>query len=207
MMRSRFLAAAAFWFLVAAAQAQEFLAPVSFKAQIFSAVPILSRDGKILASAGGDERGPGLKIWDVATGREIASLVLPDRQGMRQSIYVLGFDPSGNRLAAAGDAVHLWDLATKRLIRTYEGRPGGFGFLAVAFSSDGKRLAAASLEETSVWDVDSGKKLASLKPHTSDHFAMTLSPDLKTLASGNFQEIDLWDCIGSAGNGRLPLLG
>ena len=72
-----------------------------------------SPDGKTLATAGGDRT---LKLWDLATGKEIANLA-----GHEGFIASLAFSPDGKTIATAGQdhLVGLFDLDPARL------RPAG----------------------------------------------------------------------------------
>lgn len=110
-----------------------------------------SPDGKTLASACVD--GPvrlsdwkpkpnSLRLWDVATQREIATLV-----GHSGDVNGVAFSPDGETLATCmGNTIKLWDLATCREIATLEGHLGSVK--CVAFSPDGKVLASSSFEGT-----------------------------------------------------------
>jgi WD40 repeat protein len=60
---------------VPGAPAQELKERATFKGHRFRIDrAVLSPDGKILAAGGGDTRGVELKLWDAASGEEIASL-------------------------------------------------------------------------------------------------------------------------------------
>jgi len=63
----------------------------------------------------------------------------------------------------------------------------------MAFSSDGKLFATGSKDKTvRLWDVESGKQLASLP--AGDCWSLAFSPDGKTLATGTREKIiKLWD--------------
>jgi RNA polymerase sigma factor (sigma-70 family) len=96
-----------------------------------------SPDGKVLASASpagrrsnlaAKEALRSLRIWDVATGRE-----LPRIEGARNDWYA-HFSPDGKWLAAYEDAVVLWDAETGKKHRRLDGL-GDF-----AFHPDGKSI-------------------------------------------------------------------
>jgi WD40 repeat protein len=148
----------------------------------------LSPDGKILAAGGRDAREGQLKLWDVAAGKEIASLPkYPD------ALSALAFSADGKRLAS-GDYgwVRVWDVNTYKEIASFKGL---HQVSVVAFNRDGTRLAAVGGEQAKLWEVASGKELASLQHHVPVYGGpgMAFSRDLTTLAARNYQEIDLWD--------------
>ena len=65
----------------------------------------ISPDGKILAS-GGHDREPIIKLWDVTTGENIATL-----EGHTHGIYKLSFSADGRVLASGSSgAILLWDM-------------------------------------------------------------------------------------------------
>jgi WD40 repeat protein len=65
----------------------------------------------------------------------------------------LCFSHDGELLASSdGEAIHLWETATGKEIRTFRGHRGEFAFLA--FSRNDRRLASASRDRTVlVWDA------------------------------------------------------
>jgi WD40 repeat protein len=92
-----------------------------------------------------------VRLWNSKTGS--AEGTLPGHQGVVMS---LAFHPSGDWLASGGydRTVRLWEVATKRLVRTFEA-PSGVA--VVAFSPDGRLLAAVCRDHSVViGDTDRG---------------------------------------------------
>jgi WD40 repeat protein len=117
--------------------------------------PLLVLDGGVAAlgfdarsrtlAAGG--RG-GLRVVDVTAAAGSAP-----RVSDAEPVVALAFAPIGGALASAGQAVRLWDLDRRRAVAL----GGAVGpFTALAWSADGRRLAAGSADGVAVWTVASG---------------------------------------------------
>jgi hypothetical protein len=65
----------------------------------------------------------------------------------------LSFSPDSRLLASSdGDAVHLWEVATGKEVRTFRGHRGDVNSLA--FSANGRRLISTSTDSTALlWDL------------------------------------------------------
>jgi len=77
----------------------------------------------------------------------------------------------------------------------------------VAFSPDGKTLAAASYAKSSIklWDAATLKEAATLKGHGREVKSIVFSPDSKTLASGSVDgTIRLWEVSTGKNIATLP---
>jgi len=154
-----------------------------------------SPDGRSLAAGGVGF----VRIWDVEKRRGTS---LP---GRRIWATALAFSPDRKLLASAAfGSVRLWDAKTRRYITTFTPRSGGFdwrrrgrdtwGMAAVAFSPDGKLLAAPGNDNAiRVWDVAGRKELATLRGHRRTVSSVAFSPDGGHLASGSTDgTIGIW---------------
>jgi WD40 repeat protein len=159
----------------------------------------ISRGGEQLAFAGG---GTGLHIWDIHSGRRLEHFEI------NELTSPLAGSPDGCWLAGAGPLgeVRLWDAATGKLERTFDGPPGTVS--ALTFSLDSRMLAAASSENATVWlwDVPTGApvlvipvaadgcSVQSLAFHPKGH--ILAAGGLDWLAtSGSDGAVCLWDVV------------
>jgi WD40 repeat protein len=137
----------------------------------------VSPDGRSLATGGSDGV---VKVWDMATGRELCSL-----NGHRASVVSLSFDRNGAVLASGGHdgLIALWELETGRALVTMT-TPGRVN--AVALRPDGKVLASAHTSSTAVrlWDAETGRPIRDLPGHTSPVKSVAFDPAGTRLASG-----------------------
>ena len=107
-------------------------------------------------------------------------------------------------LVEAEEALHR-AVQESRLRLTIRGHTAGL--YRVAHSSDGKRLATASIDKTAkVWDVASGQELLTLRGHTMDVTGVAFSPDGTRLAtSSSDKTAKVWDAV--TGQELLTLRG
>ena len=122
--------------------------------------------GGIVGPSGPDGQQPAgtITVWDVGQGR-----ILNTPEGQTQHVWTLAIAPNGKTVASGGwgpirkfgneqrivSEVRLWDIATGRLIWTFEGKIGQVASLA--FAPDGKTLAYCDHDAVGVNHVETGK--------------------------------------------------
>jgi WD40 repeat protein len=116
-----------------------------FRHEDFVMAVALSPDGQTLATAAAGtvngQYAPFVRLWDTASGAEVATLV------RTQSVSSVQFSPNGRTLAgAAAKDIVLWDLAAKTEWASWQAHDDSIG--AVAFTPDGRTLASASADGT-----------------------------------------------------------
>jgi RNA polymerase sigma factor (sigma-70 family) len=163
----------------------------------------LSRDGRTLATLTPDEQA--VRVWEAATGKLLGE---SKRQVPEKGVHCRFVDmtilPNGKMLAV-GELLNdertfcVWDVATGKDISQMRCKKKSGGFGAVAFSPDGKMLAARGDGATAanvihLWEVATGKETRRLTGGHQWHVdRVAFSPDGKTLASGGPDKVCLWE--------------
>ena len=130
-----------------------------------------------------------VRIWDVETGRCLASLDNAGADTMRVS-------PDGKRVlfgSGWGGNLLVWDLELGRFIRKLEGHAEAVN--SVAWSQDG-RLAISGANDATVrlWDIESGQFIREFRDHTGAVKSVAWNPnELRILSGGCDHTVRLWD--------------
>ncbi|MBV9926750.1 MAG: hypothetical protein JOZ96_17155 [Acidobacteria bacterium] len=137
---------------------------------------VLSPDGRLVATVGDS---PPVKLWDAVAGKELATLA-----GSEGTVLTVAFSPDSRWLVTGGkDAtVRLWNVASASPVK--ERRLTRY-VINVAFSPDGKRIAAITGKELKVWDDTLSRELVSRPDEEADGItSVAFSPDSRILAVG-----------------------
>ena len=164
---------------------------VGHKAWVHSVA--FSPDEKTLASGSFEWDQSTVRLWDVATEREILKISHSGR------VASVAFSPDGTILAsAAGNdetknyTVKLWDVATGENTGTFAHT---FSPRTVAFSPDGATLASGGYDFTfKLWDVVTEENINTFRLNVEVE-SIAFSPDGTTLAVGDWYKVTLWDFI------------
>ncbi len=152
---------------------------------------VFNPDGTRLLSV--DVSG-NLKLWDFATGREVAAATLP-------GLYVrkIQFSRDGKRLAVTGATrpleigeVRILDAETAREVWSLKGH--ALRVEDADFTPDGLRLATASLDQTvRLWDLSTGQEI--LKWNEAGHCLSIrfVSDGRRLIGATSDRRIRVWD--------------
>jgi len=138
-----------------------------------------SPDNKVVAFA--DPQGGVIRLWEIATNREVAVLNSPGSGVVR-------FSTDGKTLLADADrrnTVRIWNVAAAREKFVVGAHIGGVP--SVAFSPDGRRLASAGKDRTvRIWDPAAGRLIHELNGFRAELETVAFSPDGSILATGDY---------------------
>jgi len=123
-------------------------------------------------------------IWDVKTGQQIGTI---PKTGLPTS---MAFSSDNQFLVSnAFGKISLWDLKSKKLLRTW------LGYGSVAISPNNEFVAVNRFGAVKVWRLKTGKEIYSVEGEWGEDEALTFSSDSKMLAASTTElnKIALWD--------------
>jgi WD40 repeat protein len=159
-----------------------------------AAAVTFSADGtQVLALVGGALRKT-LLTWNVSTERETAGAAELTGRPLDAEILAGAFSPSGNLLALstfhAGNGlrprIDIYDLSEQRVRRSLSADQSCYG---LAFSRDGKLLAAAGSTRIFLWDTATCAEVAAIEHILSPAAHLALSGDGRWLAALDHRNI------------------
>lgn len=189
----------------------------------------ISADGRLLVTAGRRLGGANsvlagkVKFWDAGTATALmADTANPSRRktdispadagrgesalaeslsGQRCGAWCVALDPGGELLAVGTDSagVLVWDLSVRQARWRLD---TAAAIRCLAFSGDGRLLAAAEASRVQVWDVRTGQNVALLKGHVKQVHSVAFSPRstaerASLLSGGQDGTVRVWDVTGA----------
>ena len=149
----------------------------------------ISPDGKTVLAP---DLTLGARLWDVKSGKLIATCPSPGLTGPREA-----FSPDGKLFGWGGAEKTggvVWDAATGKEICSLPGPGGTVYAYAVAFDPSGKTFLTGSTDgKVRVWDVKTKRCFATLPAQVGTIFDVVVSPDGRTLAEVGTDAVRLWD--------------
>ncbi|WP_329092757.1 serine/threonine-protein kinase [Actinomadura citrea] len=159
-----------------------------------------SPDGRSLWGAGFSS----ILRWDLATAQVTVREMKDTDQTYRRPMV---FSPDAGTLATGGadGAVHLWDVASGRIRKTFTGVRG---VQALTFGPDGRSLAVSGgngPDHVQIWDTVTGRTVRMKADYYAN--ALAFSSDGRTLAGGRSYSgrFTLWNVSDGGGTEVSPL--
>ena len=155
-------------------------------------------DGRCVLSGSGGQVGPSgvidrpdrsIRIWDVATGREVRRL-----DGHNSLVTSAVWSPIRSQIVSGsrGGTICLWDSLTGSDLRCFQ--RAKTAIQCVAFAPDGSRLLSGGDDRNvRLWDVDTGRALVRFAGHTGAVTGVAFLPDGRRALSASLdQTVRLW---------------
>lgn len=151
----------------------------------------ISRDGKRIAVGTGLYRAAGsLQLWDVAKREKIWQ-----SDPFRYGVSAVAFSHDEKRIAAgnfADNFLRLYDIENGKQIKEIRGCRRNI--TGLAYSPNGKLIAAGSDKDIKLWDVSTNKEAKTISGHADFIYSIAFSPDSKHLLSGSYDRTaKLWN--------------
>lgn len=154
-------------------------------------------DGSTIATSSADHL---LKLWDVATGEELATLA-----GNAAPVSSMAISPSGRVMAsgARDNTIKLWDIPQTKPLRTFAGHQAAA--TALAFHAEATIFVSASRDKSvRLWDTQKQGDPIVIEGHTAEVTAAAYRADRNQIATADAAGfIRLWRTIDSWPEGTL----
>ena len=161
---------------------------LSFSGHSDSAICVaIAPDGRTALSGSHDKT---LKLWDLATGKELRTFT-----GHPEMVSSVAIAPDGRTVLSGSydKTLRLWDLASGNALRTFVGHTTAV--FSVAIAPDGRTaLSGGNDRSLKLWELSSGKELRTFS-HSNPVVSIAIAPDGRTALTGGglYDRIKLWE--------------
>jgi WD40 repeat protein len=134
-----------------------------------------------------------LKIWDIATSKEIINI-----KGIGPDASSCSFSMDGKQIVTVNGhddkTLNIWDVETGMVIRTLTDNSEE-SVKNCMFFPDGKRILSICYDKTlKIWDIESGRKIKDLIGHLSDINCCAILNDGRRIITGSSDRtLKIWD--------------
>ena len=146
-----------------------------------------SHDGMMLVSG---HTNRTISLWDLETGQPHT---IEESSGQTYNVKGVAISSDGTRIASTCSdyKVRLWDVRVGGVIHTFP-RLGEGMVMTVAFSPDGRYLAAGGWDGAGLWDLTTWEACKLQDQSDSAARSVAFSPDGSVLAVSSTNTIKLW---------------
>jgi WD40 repeat protein/tRNA A-37 threonylcarbamoyl transferase component Bud32 len=146
-----------------------------------------SHDGKMLVSG---HLNRTIRLWDLVTGQ---ARTIGESDGSTYNMKDVAISNDGTRIASVSSdkRVRLWDVQAGRVMHTFPRFGEGIA-MSVAFSPDGRYLAAGSWNGAALWDLTTWEARELRGQSEAAARSVAFSPDGSILATSSTNTIKLW---------------
>ncbi|PCJ87804.1 MAG: hypothetical protein COA57_04405 [Flavobacteriales bacterium] len=127
-----------------------------------------------------------IKIYDALKGTVITTF-----EDHTDEVTALAYSPDGLQLATASadNSVKIWNVGGKEMEKSIEVPSAS----AVAYSANGRYLAAAGKKIVAIWDTKNWKQIGTLEGHAKNINSVSFSPDVQYIATASEdKKIIIW---------------
>jgi WD40 repeat protein/serine/threonine protein kinase len=144
-----------------------------------------SPDGRH-ALSGARDPDKTLRLWDVATGRELHCF-----RGHTNTVRTVAFSPDGLRVLSGSwdKTVRLWNVATGKELQCFVGHTADVS--GAVFSPDGHHILSGGLDKTMrLWDVETGQERRQFRGHSGGVHSVAFSLNGSRILSGGGYRVE-----------------
>ncbi|HXU08927.1 MAG TPA: caspase family protein, partial [Blastocatellia bacterium] len=140
-----------------------------------------------------------IKIWDLATSRELKSFAAPGNSGNQADPSVdmfaarFRFSPDRRLLSIVSEnKISLVDTSSAATLQTLAGHTGAI--IGVSFSADGKLIASSGIDnQIKIWDTATGREVKALSGAAMPISDLAFTRDGKSLSLAGVDAVSSWE--------------